>query len=203
MAYKTINKKGFTIIEIMIAISVFSMAIMLVMAVVIGMGKQYQKASYTTQLNSASRSIHDEIAKDINYGSIVPSVQPPSSTDNLRWMCLSNNVMYAWYNSVDGNIQYGLFKGQSPNCTVSSLAPAEAEAVINSSGTNLLPANSFVKSIEINSAGGNTYTVKTDFRSGTQDMFAGNSISNECLPTLRGGDFCSVVQYNNSVRQRL
>ncbi len=39
----SMNKKGFTIVELLIAISVFSMAIMLVTAVVLGIARQYQK----------------------------------------------------------------------------------------------------------------------------------------------------------------
>ncbi len=201
MGYSRIGSKGFTIIEIMIAISIFSMAMMLVMAVVIGMGKQYQKASYISQLNSASRGFHEEISRDINYGSATPTVKDNGA--DLRWICLSNNIMYAWRNSVnDSPLNYGLFKGEEGNCTDTALAPASAANIINT-GANLLPANGFVKSIEISSSSGNTSTVKTDFRSGTQDMFVDADIAKDCLPTLRGGDFCSVVQYNNSVRQRL
>ena len=201
MGFSRISSKGFTIIEIMIAISVFSMAMMLVMEVVIGMGKQYQKASYTTQLNSASRSFHEEIANDINYGSTTPLVA--NNGTELRWICLSGSIMYAWRNSVNGNpLAYGLFKGQDSNCTNATLAPASAANIINN-GFNLLPANSFVKNIEINLEGSGLYSLKTDFRSGAQDMFVDSDISKDCLPTLRGGDFCSVVQYNNVVRQRL
>ncbi len=202
MVFKRLNRKGFTIIELMIAISVFSMAMMLVMAVVIGMGKQYQKATYTTQLNSASRSFHEELARDVSYNSLEPKVRQVAG-ENFRWMCFGNSTMYAWIDSVAaGTVNNGLFKGQDSRCTDSSQALAAAQQVINT-GVNLLPSNGFVKSITVDSNGAGSFVISTDFRSGMADMFVDSDISKECLPTLRGGDFCSVVQYNNVVKQRL
>lgn len=201
MEDKKIKQKGFTVIEIMIAISIFSMALMIVMAVVIGMGKQYQKASYTTQLNSAARSFHQTIATDINYGGIDPEIIT-TTNGQYRYICLSNNVVYAWPVSSGGTIANGLFRGTfTAYCNGNDLAATTTA----STGTNVLPANGFVGAVEINPTVGGSYNVKTNFRTGTADMFSDptNPNGSNCLPTLRGGDFCAVVEYNNSVRKRI
>ncbi|MBX7263412.1 MAG: type II secretion system GspH family protein [Chitinophagaceae bacterium] len=201
MVDKKIKQQGFTVIEIMIAISIFSMALMIVMAVVIGMGKQYQKATYTTQLNAASRTFHQTIATDINYGGIDPKVLT-TTNGQYKYICLSNNIVYAWPVTVGAVIANGLYRASFAGfCNGNDSAASTTVA----SGSNVLPANGFVGSIEIDPKIGGTYSVKTNFRTGTADMFSDstNPSSSSCLPTLRGGDFCAVVEYNNSVRKRI
>jgi prepilin-type N-terminal cleavage/methylation domain-containing protein len=201
MVGKIKNRKGFTIIEIMIAISVFSMAMMIVMAVVIGMGKQYQKATYTTQLNEASRSFHQTIATDINYGGLEPKVNTTSDS-KYKYICLSNNIVYAWPVTNGSVIANGLFRNSFTTYCDGNDSAATATVA---NGENVLPANGFVASINIVSSSNGTSNIKTDFRSGTADMFtdSSNPATSSCLPTLKGGDFCSVVEYNNTVRKRI
>lgn len=200
----SMNKRGFTIVELLIAISVFSMAIMLVTAVVLGIARQYQKASYTVQLNDASRNIHEMLAKDSNYGNSSPV---RGTSVNYSWVC-SNGVMYAWPNTSGGAIGNGLFRYE-PSSTqtcddTSGSEPTATDAIAK--GVNLLPKNGFVANFSIdNTIGGGASQIETSFRVGTADMFTNSSeptISN-CLPTLKGGDFCAVVQYNSVVRPHI
>jgi prepilin-type N-terminal cleavage/methylation domain-containing protein len=198
------NKKGFTIVELLIAISVFSMAIMLVTAVVLGIARQYQKASYTVQLNDASRNIHEMLAKDSNYGNSSPVT---FSLNGKTWVC-SNGVMYAWPNTAGGAIGNGLFRYEplpTQRCDDTSGSEPTATAAI-SNGVNLLPKNGFVANFSIdNTIGGGASRIETSFRVGTADMFteSDNPAGSNCLPTLKGGDFCAVVQYNSVVRPHI
>lgn len=200
----SMNKKGFTIVELLIAISVFSMAIMLVTAVVLGIARQYQKASYTVQLNDASRNIHEMLAKDSNYGDSSPV---RGTGGNKTWVC-SNGVMYAWPNTVDGAIGNGLFRYEptpTETCDATS-ASASTAAIAITDGVNLLPKNGFVANFSIDdSIGGGVSQILTNFRVGTADMFteSDNPAGSNCLPTLKGGDFCAVVQYNSVVRPHI
>ena len=203
MVFKHKKQKGFTILELLIAITVFSLSLMLVMAVVIGMGKQYQKATYITQLNDASRTVHQTLSDDINYSKLTNAeVKTAADGSNNSYICLSGNIIYAWPLAVTDD-KVGLYKYTGTACDDNNAATAI------SGGTNLLPKNSFVANFSVNSEANETYVIKTEFRSGTTDMFSLTGTENrttagiKCLPTLQGGDFCSAVQYNSVVKPRL
>lgn len=195
------NRRGFTVIELMISISVFSVAMMSVMSAVMIMGRQYQKATYTTQLNSASRTFHQSISNDINYGGYSPEVK--KTLDNSKsYVCLDKNVIYAWELTNNSTIKYGLFRGSYSGVCDEGVA---ASAISN--GVNVLPKNGFVAELKIELSTAGTYLVGTDFRTGENDMFTNPAVpageDTKCLPLLKGGDFCSIVQYNNFVKKRI
>jgi prepilin-type N-terminal cleavage/methylation domain-containing protein len=195
----SVNKKGFTIVELLIAISVFSMAIMIVTAVVLGIARQYQKASYTVQLNDASRNIHEALAKDINYGGSSSEVL----SDGLKkWVCSDNGVMYAWTATSGSSISYGLYRY---DLAATQTCDASVFDIAIQQGVNLLPKNGFVANFSKDDIGAGASEIKTNFRVGTADMFTdiNNPSTSNCLPTLKGGDFCSVVQYNSVVRPHI
>ncbi|HPD99319.1 prepilin-type N-terminal cleavage/methylation domain-containing protein [Candidatus Saccharibacteria bacterium] len=188
------SKKGFTIVELMIAMLVFGVASLLVTAAVIGMSRQYQKGSYTAQLNDASRSIHQDIFNAVAYVN-KDAVTNMKTEDSVTYFCIGN-VMYYW-SLPDGNtINNGLFKRQ--------LSDAACERGQANGGTNLLPRNGFVSQFTITqpSADLGVFDITTRFNVGTYDMYKNNSYT-ECLPTLRGGDFCTIVNYNSSVKPRI
>lgn len=195
------NKKGFTIVELLIAISVFSLSIMLVTAVVLGIARQYQKASYTVQLNDASRNIHESIARDINYGASITAVQGTT----IKYFCSEGRVMYAWKPTSGASINNGLFRYDLNSGGVFVACNDATASTALANGVNLLPRNGFVANFSSNSVGGGVSEIITNFKVGTADMFedSTNPAGSNCLPTLRGGDFCSVVEYNSVVKPRI
>ena len=196
-----INKSGFTVIELMISISVFSVAMMSVMSAVMIMGRQYQKASYTTSLNSASRTFHQALSADINYGGYSPEVKKTLDTSK-SYVCLDKNIAYSWEITKNSDIKYGLYRGSYSGVCDDGVATD----VINT-GTNVLPKNGFVAELKIEPSSAGTFLATTDFRTGDNDMFTDSTVpagsSTKCLPLLRGGDFCSIVQYNSYVKKRI
>ena len=69
---------------------------------------------------------------------------------------------------------------------------------------NLLPKDGFVTTFSIeNIQNTNVYDITTVFKIGTEDMFKDGSVNNNCLPTQKGGDFCSEIIYNSTVSKRL
>lgn len=191
------NHRGFTIVEIMIAMLVFSVASLMTMAIVIGMSRQYQKGTYTVQLNDASRTIHQELRDGIAYGNNMVFSIDGNGTD---WVC-NGNAIYYWQlvkdnNNVDG-AKNGLFKR---TLTSSDGGCTDASAI---DGANILPNNGFVSQFSIAQAG-LVYDISTRFNAGPSDSFSTTTDDfSSCLPTLRGGDFCAIVNYNSSVMPRL
>ena len=184
------KQKGFTIVELMIAMAVFSVTIMLVMAVVIGIGKQYQKASYTSKLNEASRNIHEQLRQSIAYGGDYLPIVPGT----YEGFCAGKD-QYFYTKSNGPNIRNGLYKK-------TLITPGVCTNPPNTTGSiNLLPPNGFITQFDRN-VSGSVIEISTEFKVGTIDMFVGESVNNNCLPTLRGGDFCSKLTYNSVVAKR-
>lgn len=184
------NKRGFTIVELMIAMVVFGMASLMTTAIVIGMSRQYQKGTYTAQLNDASRSVHQDIRDAIAYSKSYDTLKTDSG---VSFFC-AGSTMYYWPVTSPGTPKNGLFKR-----ALSGLPCTRDNAQV---GVNLLPRNGFVQNFSINLGAGGLYTITTNFAVGTNDMFTDTNYT-ECLPTLRGGDFCSIVNYTSNVKSRL
>lgn len=190
------NKRGFTIVEIMIAMLVFSVASLMTMAIVIGMSRQYQKGTYTAQLNDASRTIHQELRDSVAYGS---NLNWNIDGSGIDWVC-NGLAIYYWQlalnnNNADGS-KNGLYKKV---LTTADSGCSEASA---NNGANILPNNGFVSQFAITQAG-LVYDISTRFNVGPSDSFSNTNDYSACLSTLRGGDFCAIVNYNSSVMPRL
>ncbi len=200
---KNLSQKGFTIIELMIASMVFSVLIIMVSAVTLGVAKQYQKATYTAQLNDASRNVHQTISQTIGYGGDYDKLE---NLNGYYGFC-SGKTRIFYKPSTSSAINSGLYKDVLDDAEVCSTSvPDAAESGVE----NLLPKNGFVTNLSINQINAsNTFNVTTTFKVGTSDMFVdGDSdglgdIGNNCLPTLKGGDFCTEVTYTNIVTAKI
>lgn len=189
------TQKGFTIIELLIAISVFSVTILLVTSVVLGISKQYQKASYTAKLNDASRNFQQDIKDSILQGNNVTQY----NIEDKYALC-TGDIKYYWTTpskstppALPEPAQLGLFKVSNnsgdPDCSATF-----------GGGTNLLPKDAFVKSISLTL--GSVHNLTTSFAIGSVDMFVDSNVDNSCLPVLKGGDFCSKVEYSSTIGER-
>jgi prepilin-type N-terminal cleavage/methylation domain-containing protein len=194
---KDLSQKGFTIIELMIASMVFSVLIIMVSAVTLGVAKQYQKATYTAQLNDSSRNVHQTLSQTIGYGGEYDKLE---NLNGYYGFC-SGKTRIFYKPSTSSSINSGLYKDildDTEDCSTS--IPNAVDFGVE----NLLPKNGFVTNLSIDSIGsGNTYNVSTTFKVGTADMFVDSDIAKNCLPTLKGGDFCTEVTYTNVVTAKI
>lgn len=62
------NKKGFTIIELLIATSIFSVILLICATGIIYVGRLYHKGATSTAVQEVARSSIDEIKNDFQYG---------------------------------------------------------------------------------------------------------------------------------------
>jgi hypothetical protein len=185
----------------MIALSIFSVTILLTAAVIVGIAKQYQKSTYTARLNDASRTIHTTIGDSISYGGAIISDHASTVGASGFYFFCSDTDRYFWKLSSGSSVQGsypGLYKDNNDTCA----DPTEADAALAQS---LLPTNSFVTEFSIVPQSGNIYKISSTFKVGSPDMYEdSNHIeSSSCLPTQKGGDFCTVVTYNSSVVKKV
>lgn len=193
---KRMGQAGFTVVELMIAISVFSVAITLVTAGVMQVTRQYQQASTRTQLESAARDIHQQVAQSVQFAG--GTIGAPIISGQWATQCIGNQqytyaapalpLSIATY----GSLQKGLFLRTNNTGLCTFVVPGANDR-------NLLPPRAVVLSFSYD-ATSNGFT--TSFASADADLLEfGPPV--RCKTAVAGREFCTVVQLNSSFTKRV
>lgn len=75
MAKSTLDQSGFTLLELMIATTIFSVILLLCTVGLIQIGKTYYKGSAIVRTQNVARDITDNITQAIQYGSTPPKLE--------------------------------------------------------------------------------------------------------------------------------
>lgn len=196
MAYS--NKKGFTIVELMIAISIFATAMTLVLAGVIFISRQYQQTSNRVALEEASRNVHQQITQSIQFSGT--NILSEVTVSPYSAVCVGN-YMYIFGANEPVNTQAnyssqreGLFVKENPGVTCDP-------ALVNINGArNLLPAGAKVTLFSVTPTG----NVSTVFAKSPDDLlsFPGGGVVT-CNTTITGKEFCATVRLDSSASRRV
>jgi prepilin-type N-terminal cleavage/methylation domain-containing protein len=225
-----VAKKGFTLVELMLAMSFISVLLVAITLTVIQISAIYNKGITLTDLNNSSRSLSTELQRSIS--STAPFSIEAGTGDRYiaqgNWggrLCIGQ-YSYIWNygkalnnNSSSGtslnvytttpNTQIRFVKAIDPNgayCANPSqkIDPATAVEVMNS-GDHTLVLHNFIVSSQPSAIDIKTnerlYTIS--FTIGTNDQAALTSDSTACLATTIVGanfTFCAVQQFTVVVR---
>lgn len=80
---KITNKKGFTILELMIASTIFSVILLLCTFGIVQIGKTYYKGTTVSRTQSVARDVMDRLTQEIQFSSSVPRNPSPISADAI------------------------------------------------------------------------------------------------------------------------
>ncbi len=183
------NQKGYTIVELMIAIAVFSVIMLLVTIGIIQIARNYKQVSVRAKMEDASREIHQQIGQTIQF-----SGNEFNDADDV-----GGYMAYCF-----GTQRY-LYKKTPPTTdnTVKLLVdtitdPSECGTKpLDPNSESPLPKNSKVVAFDVNSTGSGGVTIKTRFVIGDADMFQDQDYTKPCLGSVVGGEFCAVVELNS------
>lgn len=188
--HKTGVQKGFTIIELMIAVSVFALAIMLVTMTVIGISRSYQQGATKAKLLTTSREIHAQFTQFIQYGG---SANEPSLSTQGNWnfLCIGNIQYIYWPNNYSASDSYLFvitYQGDGCSGIYTKEQPLPPGTVVtNFSVTGKSP----------------TYTLYTRFVTGDNTMFINNDYNNTCRSNILGEEFCAVISLSSTVSRKV
>jgi prepilin-type N-terminal cleavage/methylation domain-containing protein len=194
MGNKNRTQYGFTIIEMMIALLILSMIILATTVAIIGFGRQYQKGSFVSQANNASRNLHQAIGLAMKYGDNYRII---NSNGDYKGFCSGTDKYFWKVSGRDIADPSGIFlykNGNNNSCD----QPNNVE-IGNSS--NQIPANAFVTEFRACNQNESPCVIKTVIKIGTKDMFEDEDITKNCLSVFKGGDFCSSVEYSSTVQK--
>jgi prepilin-type N-terminal cleavage/methylation domain-containing protein len=210
---------GFTILELLIATSVFSVILLVISTGVISFSRQYYKGVNSSNTQAAARAIMSETTQAIQFGQTIATNIPSSPADNKTAFCVDNKlfsyiigqqVTDASPNPAKHQGFHGLVVnsngvtcgavGTVPQVpTVSTLALGQRE---------LLGEHMRLSALDVQTADSSLYTIHVRVIYGDDDLLtpavsATTDWSKENCDSQSGSQFCAVSDLTTTVQKRL
>ncbi len=217
------NSKGFTIVELMIATSVFSIILLICATALLDIGKVYNKGIISIQTQNASRSIMDELANQVQFG-----VSPPSAIHTQAYSFLSvhsfciGETRYSY--AIDSEVVdtgFSLGNRKSPHalwrdtssdpntCVPADLTQSNPSVIggISGTGKEMIPANIRLRTLSLQLVSGNLWKLSLSIVYG-DDIFLrrlppGSGPIISCISTNSGGSYCGISDLSTEVQRTL
>jgi prepilin-type N-terminal cleavage/methylation domain-containing protein len=191
---RRLNNSAFTIIELMIASTVFSVILLVLTSGLLQVGRLYFKGVTASKTQEATRSIIDEISREIQFSGKTIKTNQGTSPDVF---CIGDSKYVINLNKVQGtDPENGLFaEEKSQDCSATSSSPTTAEFRV------LTPTHMRINNLSVsNIPGTNLYTINVKVIYGPADL----STSGQCDTSIRaGGQFCAVSELSTTVEKRV
>lgn len=188
-------RAGFTLVELMIAITVFSVAILVATSGAVVVGRMYQQSVTKAKLLTAAREIQGQFTQEIQYSGTVP-VLSPDPIGGLNALCIGN-TRYLWSTDTNNNkLIKEEFVNEAP-CTSKESPSGDLPKI-----TNPLPKSARVTKFYYDGDSG-IYSLSIRFVLGDDDMFEDNDIKKSCKANILGSEFCATVELDNQVARKV
>lgn len=176
------NRRGFTIIELMIATSVFSLILLVVAAGSLQIGRLFYKGFSGARAQTAAREIIEEVARAIQFGgsdpTAVTTVSVPPSGMPVSYFCIDNirysfavdvrNAAFGGYTGgADARAPHVMFRDKLPSpadctgpanlaCSDPNGGPPGCTPSVGTDGQELMPYNMKLTEFSLAQAPGST-----------------------------------------------
>jgi prepilin-type N-terminal cleavage/methylation domain-containing protein len=213
MKLRKLHNHGFTIIELMIATTVFSLVLLLCSAGMIHVGRTYNKGVTTARTQEAARSIVDEISRAIQFSGGTIATTPANRTDGTPYVFCIDSQRYTAVtdrqlkDNPSGTTQLRnvLVSDNYPGCSSSTTPLGLTTTGFNISSVSgakeLLQPNMRLARLEVNSLGGNLYEVVIRVVYGNDDLL--DPTHDKCQNVRAGTQFCAVSELRTVVQKRV
>lgn len=196
-------QQGFTIVELMIATTVFAIILLIVSFGLISLGNLYVKGVTNSRTQEVARTIMDEASRAVQFegGAINPLVPVVSSTG----YCVGEkHFVLRQGHRVESADDHGMVTYTSwGTCSGSAGAVSLESPLIPGNARELLTEGMRVSDFKITNTTGNLWEIRVTVASGTNDDLD-NPTSAE--PKCKGGagaQFCSVAELVTVVQKRV
>ena len=212
MKTKVNKSKGFTIIELLIATTVFSIILVGLLSVFVQISRMYYKGINMSNTQNATRTITQDLVDDIRFGSSAPNAAGASGGTASGYFCVGTHRYTYYLGQQVGAVQLaGMFRE-----TVANTCPSlVAQPVDTSTADQLLDAGQQLNRFNLScSLGRCLISVHVIFFGGDHSgLFA--SASNptsltpwlekdaECTGGLTSSQFCATADYNRTLLQKV
>ena len=199
------SQKGFTITELMIATSVFSIILLVGSAAFVTMGRSYYKGITVSQTQQVARQIINNVSANIRLGSSVSSLN--TASQSRYFYCVGGKrYTFQLYKMLDTSSKnttnnFGLLVDEPSGDGCGN--PYDAPVMALSNPTELLANNMRLLAFSITPVGtGSAYTVSVTVAFGQDSVLTDpNSASAECTGLGNQTQFCAVTRLSTVVYQ--
>lgn len=216
MTGNTHSQKGFTIVEFMVATTVFSVVLIATTFAITAISRAYQRSINDSRTQAAARNVVDTVAQAVQYSGSDPAM-PGSTPANVSSYCFGNRqFIYTLGRQMgsDAGDTKSAFLTRVSSCAtppdiISAAAPSDA--------TELLSNNMRLSNFSVSEVGGGLYKVSAKVVYGDNDVLCSPAVSNCATPLtplqaqapdvlcLAGvsSRFCSVSDLTVTVQKRI
>lgn len=191
------KRSGFTIVELMIATTVFSVILLIMSAGLIYIGKVYYKSVAQSKTQEAARAIISDVSRAIQFDGRDVIIKNDV-------VCIGDTMFAFTKNKQVDNTQSGLLRANfSGSCDVASLGVNKTELVptgmfLNEFSVTPHTEELYTISVRIVSVPQDTSTISST--DGTTDLFDG---ANGVCKGGAGSEFCATSKLTTTVKKRL
>jgi prepilin-type N-terminal cleavage/methylation domain-containing protein len=223
---KKLNSRGFTILELTIASSVFAVILLVIAAGVIAFTRQYYKGIVTTKTQAAARAIMSEVNQSLEFSRTANFDLAAGSTEGF---CVDNKLFsYIIGRQIKDGTSVNADKGphgfvvdsSAPLCS-DTTAPTIAAAFSAGDGQReLLGDNMRLSVLSIEQGDNNLYTVHVRVIYGDAEVLVDDTgtaltaasaaglseddwASVKCSPDKANSEFCAISDLTTTVQKRL
>ena len=223
MIRKTRPQDGFTIVELLIATTAFSIILIVIVYAVLFISHNFIRGTVESQTQENARSIMQQVTEQIQLsdGNISQGDGYPAT--NTDFICVGDTqYSYVLNQEVDGSaspasgtVPHALVARQLPGCDSSSVAENISTANLPEGSTELLGNHMRLGEFEIGPVNGSTSLFSVSIIIGYGDQDGGGQsgaliIANSeqpyqysCIPSIIKGDFCATATLSSIVQQRI
>jgi prepilin-type N-terminal cleavage/methylation domain-containing protein len=193
------KQKGFTTVELMIAISVFSVIILMTTVVITGIGNTFNRGINQARTQNSVRMIADSVAQQLKNNSQFFT----GSTDSVKAYCIGN-VKYSYItdhligDTVDRSTVKNILwrtNNASADCTPEGILASDGA----STGEELVPRNTRLNEFSVTTPCDSGCIIKVNETFGTDDYV--DTENGNCLQDA--GPYCTKASIETFVTKRL
>lgn len=214
------SQTGFTIVELMIAMTVFSLILVASAAGLIQISRLYYKSAITTRTQDNTRSIITELSRSVQFSGSTPAINNTGIDYGgltVKSVCIGSlRYSFALDRQVGSNPpSNALWRDNNADAGCTPLDVGDSSVLSSSGGVELLGENSRLTKLDISSPRPREYRIQISVAYGDSDLLVGlDSGGNDaadpaditrfiCNPSGPGTQFCAVVDLETLVSRRL
>lgn len=213
-----LRQYGFTVVEMLVALAVFSVVLVVVTAAIIQISRVYYKGVTESRVQTAARSIMDTVSQSIQFGGGAITDTVASPTPGASYAFCVNNLEYSYrpgYKLVDGTpgtnqTRHGMVVRTVAGCIGGTSGQNLSGASVT--GRELLSPNMRLSKMVVKNVGPNLYQVQVRVVYGDDDLLF--SPASPASPTgmlaqdatcrgKAGRQFCAFSELNTAVISRV
>lgn len=203
-------QSGFTIIELMLAMVVFSIMLIMVTVSITGIGRLYYKGINQAKVQNNVRTISDEISDNLKFGASFNEVTGTTATGGAYQTVYCTGLdryTFVLNQRVADEIPHVLWRDtiQPGSCDV-GVPDLGTATPGGENGTELIASGASLSQLEIVPTPGDGSTlhqIRLIVAYGESDLFVDPNNRVQCRGTESGGDqFCAIARLTTKVVER-